>query len=215
MSQYFIFGLQRSGTNFVEQCLRLNYNNVTRVNRQNKCWKHSINYPQGFAGQKSSIIIFKNPYTWLESIAFRNTVDWAKRQTTYDPYEECDPELRIGPRNYNAISLVKTYKHFHATWVTEYGFNPEPIYVKYEDLLIPNRRDQIFMGIESRLDLKRKKPHLVYPDKGKVSQSSDYDDIRELYYIKQRPERLTPKQVSMVGDVLGDMISELGYERLA
>lgn len=194
--------------------------NASKLNGQagvanGSTWKHSIDVPSGFDKTKPTIILYKNPYTWVESIAYRNQVDWVKRQTLYPVTEECDDDYKIGPNNFNLINLCKTYQHFHRTWVMN---NPCEIrmIIKYEDLLDDKKRSHIMHQIKDEFMFQRSTPAgqtgWFIPPKGKVSQSKDYTPDRESYYISMKPKHLNKKQIDKVNEVIGNqMIKQLGY----
>jgi len=208
---YFIFGLQRSGTNYLEQLVNQNFKG-RRANRANKCWKHSIDIPKGYNNQHPTLIIYKNPYTWVESICLRNTVDWLKTQKEY-PAQEGPDELRLGPNKINVENLAKTYDHFHNTWLWSRSLSENTYVMKYEDLLITNSRERILNNISHILPV-RKTDQWVNPQRGKISQSRDYNEDREHYYLSMKPKELTPIQIEAINNVLGDRIIELGYDKL-
>lgn len=210
---YFIFGLQRSGTNFTEQLVQQNFH-ISKENRHNKCWKHSIDFPNGYKKQHATLIIHKNPYTWIESICLRNTVDWVKRQKDYPITDQIDKELKL--KNFNTVNLAKTYKHWYDTWLgdTDQQLKDISFQIKYEDLLIKNVRNDFLDHLHKKFKWRRKSkgPDWIVPTYGKVSQSRDYDRSREEYYLSMKPEQLTTKHISAINDVIGkDIISKLGY----
>lgn len=184
-------------------------------NRKNgrHTWKHSIDIPPKYDESIRTIIIHKNPYTWVESIAFRNNVDWIKSQTTYDPIEYSKFYMIGEKQKFNAINLAKTYKHFHDTWLPR-----ADMIIKYEDLLVPKKRDDIISRIHKDLDIPKKssiKDTWDIPNKGTVSQSRDYDDTREQYYIKGRPKHLNDRiKFAINHHVTPDLIQSMGYDVL-
>lgn len=214
MIDYHIFGLQRTGTNFVEVVMRNNFS-VRKTNTQRNCWKHSITVPKNYKPRSPTIVIYKNPYTWVESIAFRNTVDWVRTQLTYPATEDCDPALKVGSSGLNLSNLAKTYNHFYTTWLLN---NPgtNVVFIKYEDLLVPDSRERVFQDLASKFQMKPRQPNFTFPDRGSVSQSRDYNSSRETYYLKQTPEKLTPIQIQEVGRIVDSRIFEkTGYSRLS
>lgn len=145
---YYIFGLQRTGTNYIEILLHRNF--VTRkLNPGSRAWKHSINHPDGYQKNQPTVIIYKNPYTWIESLCLRNTVDWLKRQRDYPADEKPSGALLFGPKNLNVVNLAKTYAH----WVDSWALNEDiierrnTIIVMYEDLLDDKKRDLILTNV--------------------------------------------------------------------
>lgn len=209
---YFIFGLQRSGTNYLEQLINQNFKG-NRCNRANRCWKHSINIPDGYVKNSPTFIIHKNPYTWIESICFRNSVDWLKTQKTY-PAEEGPEELRLGSNNINIENLAKTYKHFYNTWIYENKTSELSYVIKYENLLMQSSREKILNDISSRHLPVRKLNGWINPQRGRISQSKDYDEAREKYYLSMEPKRLNEFHISRVNNILDNVIDALGYTKL-
>lgn len=209
---YFIFGLQRSGTNYLEQLINQNFKG-RRSNKVNRSWKHSIDMPKQYDLSKPTLIIHKNPYMWIESICLRNTVDWLKTQKTY-PAQEGSNELKLGPNQINVENLAKTYKHFHNTWVWNNKTCKLYQVIKYEDLLVDQKRVQILSQIEKELLPIRKSNQWVNPQRGKVSQSRDYNETREKYYLSMQPKELNRIQLDAINTILGDDIERMGYKKL-
>lgn len=213
---YFDFGLQRSGTNFIETIINRNFNGK-RQNRNNASWKHFIDPPDGWTAQHPTFLIYKNPYTWVESICFRNSVDWIKTQKTY-PALEGPVNLKAGPKSINVEALAKTYKHWHDKWIAEpkAGANYENVVIiRYEDLLNNGKRDQVLTDIESKFNVKRKHQNWAIPNNGAVSQSKDYTKDREKYYIEMRPHKLNEEHIKAINDIVKkDVIKQLGYDVL-
>lgn len=176
-------------------------------------WKHSIDVPLEYDESLKTIVIHKNPYTWVESIAYRTSIDWIDTQTTYDPLEY-SKFCTIGKkRKFNVINLCKTYKHFHDTWLPR-----ADMIIRYEDLLIPEKRDNIISRIHTDLHIPKK--YVVdntweIPEKGTISLSRKYDDSREQYYIKGQPEHLNDRIVFAINHtVTPELIRDMGYNVL-
>jgi hypothetical protein len=214
---YFDFGLQRSGTNFIEQIIQTNFNGQ-RQNRHKAGWKHFIDPPELWEGQHATFLIYKNPYTWVESICFRNTVDWIKTQRTYPALE--GPAInKLGPKGISVEQLAKTYKHWHESWIEK----PKPtanynnvVVIRYEDLLREGKRNEVLENIQTKFNAQRKNPNQWnIPQKGKVSQSRDYDKEREEYYLSMKPTKLEARHINAINEIVGtDRIQRLGYEVL-
>lgn len=206
--KYFVFGMQRSGTNFLEVLMRKNFG-ATKLNVQNGSWKHSIEVPPKYSNEFPTFVIYKNPYTWVESICMRNTVDWLKTQKTYPANEIDDKRYTLGDPPLNIVNLIKTYKHFHDTWLDK-----ADIIIRYEDLLLEEKRNRILSHIE-RLGFDKSVENWQVPRKGGVSQSRDYNDEREQYYLSGKPNHLDNLQIAKINYILGkEQISNMGYEIL-
>jgi len=212
---YYIWGIQRSGTNFLERLLELKYNAFKR-NAGVSAWKHSINDPvDGWNKQLPNFVIYKNPYTWVESIATRSTVDYVRTQTLYSPKEDISEDLQLGSKKLNIVNLAKTYKHFHLNWLDRDDLKLG-MEIKYEDLLVDEIRYKILLDISTRMSFS--KPHrdkFRIPTPGSVTSSKDYTEEREEYYKSGRPSVLTQKQIDAVTDTVGvELITKMGYEVL-
>jgi len=212
---YYMWGIQRSGTNFLEQLLKTNYQAHKR-NAAKSAWKHSIDDPiDGWSRSLPNFVIHKNPYTWVESIATRNTVDWLKTQTTYPATDDIDSELQLGDKKLNIVNLAKTYKHFYDNWLDRTDLKLYMV-IRYEDLLIDDKRYKILLDIPMRMSFpKPQRDKFMIPKIGGVSQSKDYTEEREEYYKSGRPSVLTQKQIEAVTETVGvELITKMGYEVL-
>lgn len=211
---YHLFGLQRSGTNYLEQLMKNNFHSIRKDPRNNEWrdyWKHSIDVPNGFSRDRPTLIIYKNPYTWIESICLRRNVDWVRSQKTYPAKEGLD-ELKLGKENLNVENIAKTYKHFCNTWIWNKPQSNAYIIIRYEDLLITEKREIILTKIQNDLKFSRKSNQWINPQKGKISLSRDYDEQREQYYLSMKPTQLSNKHIDAINGVLQDDIIKLGYE---
>ena len=213
MSSYFIFGLQRSGTNFLQTLIERNFDK-TLLNNQKVSWKHSIEDPIKYDKNLPTIVIHKNPYTWVESVCLRNKVDWQKTQRKYPSEEATTPEFTIGPRKMNLTNLVLTYKEFHENWLYREDI-PSYMFIKYEDLLIPEERVKILERISEAFGWARKSNEWIIPQAGNVSQSRDYNTDREKYYIAGEPASLTREHIHEINRVMEIWpINRMGYRIL-
>ena len=211
---YYAFGLQRSGTNFLETLFKLNYGQNTMNSQRFGSWKHSINIPKAYNFQLPTVIIHKNPYTWVESIAMRNHVDWLKTQNTYPADQHTFPELQIGNWHMNVTNLAKTYRHFHLNWLDRYEI-PKYLVIRYEDLLVDTTRNFVMQQVETTFEWKRENTSIIVPSKGAVSQSKDYNDERQSYYLSGEPSFLTDRQIEEINNVVGrGLIMKMGYQIL-
>lgn len=121
--EIFVNGIQRTGTNYTRQLLKENIDHGIH-DRMPPYHKHD-----SFTGIKptcdSIICVIKNPYTWVESICFRNCVDIKEKNSQL--FNKTDS---IGNFNINLIELCRLYKKFYTSWIN-YGVN----LVHYENLL--------------------------------------------------------------------------------
>src|SRR6056300_732279 len=140
-------GLQRSGTNFATSI----FSNVTDC--VHPYHKHSIRDETIPVNCHKVFCIIKNPYTWVESICFRNQVDIKKYFPFYKLHNEKD---YLGPHHINLKELCRLYQDFYMSWITL----DKTKLIHYEDLLIKYRRKNI--PYNSDWDTARTKTYLKY-----------------------------------------------------
>ena len=222
---YLLVGLQRSGTNLTETIMKDNYSvDSARYDPEGlgSHWKHRLNAPKEIL-YNNVIIIHKNPYTWIESIAFRDSVDFKSSQRTF-PADEVheDPDYMIGSpwvvkhrKNlFNLINLAKTWDAFHTNWVLNNDLEDKNlVIVKYEDLLEEDKRGDLIRSIGSSFNYKQKTSKIIFPDKGSVAGSKRYNSEIEDYYKLGMPKNLTKKQIDAVNKTINPKIMNvLGYK---
>lgn len=206
---YYLWGLQRSGTNYLKDLIEQNLS-VKCLNRHDWCWKHSIDQPKEFDPKLGkSIVIIKNPYTWVESIAFRKSVDWVKTQKTYPANGFVYYDNALGPQRLDVGALAKTYAHFVNTWIVN---NPDTYVIRYEHLLETRHRVMHLEKIEKFLNTEKKNPLWINPSVGSTSQSLDMNYQRVMYYLDQKPRQLTINQTQIINKTIGRKVfNKLGY----
>jgi len=85
--------------------------------------------------------------------------------------------------------------------------------LRYESLLIDESREEALENMSRFLPV-RKSNKWINPQRGKVSQSKDYNKDREQYYLSMQPKQLTRTHIDAINDVLGDRIESMGYDKL-
>lgn len=215
-TKYYMFGIQRSGTNYLQQLISANFNATKMMNNQRTCWKHSLDVPKGWDYGAFTFVIHKNPYLWVESMALRNTVDWLKTQKRY-PADDLHHIKHLNLNEMNIINLAKTWRDFHTTWLKSDNLNPRVhIVIKYENLLDDEKRAMTLNTIRhlTKWDMKHK-GEWVNVKNGKVSQSPNFNDASKTYYQKQQPKELGKMQTGAITHAIGEqMIRDMGYEIL-
>ena len=121
----FIAGLQRSGTNFAESI----FEGSTPV--CGDYGKHDIRRDDWHLPCEKIYLIIKHPYTWVESICFRNCVDIIEYHKDYELYNVTD---YYGPKNINIRNLMRLYRDYYCSWLVD----GRTRLVHYEDLLREN-----------------------------------------------------------------------------
>ena len=205
---FYIFGMQRSGTNYFCELLDLNFS-AEMLNPGQRAWKHSIDLPTKWDSDKPTIVIHKNPYTWVESIVCREKRDWDKTQLTY-PSSEVHENTDLMYEGMNIENIARTWRHFHDTW-----FSIDAMVVQYEKLLVEETREQILEDIVDRFGWESTSPSLdgSWSNVGAgVNLSSKFKPEDKEYYKKGEPKVLTPKQIACITDTIGtSMIRNTGY----
>jgi uncharacterized protein YuzB (UPF0349 family) len=185
--EIFVNGIQRSGTNYLTSILELN-TNLDVSEYDNLHWKHDIcKYDlNGKSNKKSIITIIKNPYTWVESICYRNRVDIIEYHSNHNLTYNHGMMIN----DINLENLILLYKSFYDSW---YTFGTKV--VKYEYLL--NQRN-IKKFLYKEHNIISKIP--IIPEK--VSYSDYFIQENVNYYQKQETIYLEKKHIQKINDIL-------------
>lgn len=222
MSQrYFIFGLQRSGTNFLHNLIKVNFA-ATSCFREIGIYKHSLYYPprqtdpdkpRPLSADDITFLIYKNPYLWVESIAFRNVVDYIETQTEFPATDiPEDTDYQIGGLKLNIINLAKTWKVFHRTWF----FEQDTTYiVKYEDIIRVQGQESFLQMLLDNHEWMQTLEKWGTPNRKIVRWSENFNDNSLEYYLKGTPKYLTKKQIDKITETISPVtIQKMGYKIL-
>lgn len=216
MRKYYIFGLQRSGTNYIEDLLRTNFdaNRLNRAERKliHSTWKHLVEIPyENLREGVPIIMMYKNPYLWVESLCWRNAVDWRTTQLLY-PATEGNPDMFAGPHELNVVNLAKTYLTWHRAWNTPSNRLSNATIIKYESLLDDNHVN-VLNQLKRTHGFVLNRKEIVDIKKGAVGQSGDYTDARENYYASQKTQHLSAYHKNLITSTLGPgNIKKWGYD---
>lgn len=205
--KYSLFGIHRSGTNYLAQLLLRNFNAVKRKGY----WKHSLEVPKTWRQEYFAVLIYKNPVTWTESI-IRKKVDWNERQTRYPATKEHEnSDLMI--RGNNIENLVKTWIDFHDTWFfSDLMRGKNRHIIRYEDLLVDELRDNHLSKIQSLTGWKEVVPAWVDIPPGDVPVSESFKESKKEFYLKMESKILNTDQVKFIKEMVGEeRLSAMGY----
>lgn len=201
MNEFYVFGLQRSGTTFLEHLLHANFN--CKIANSHDSWKHSI---EKLVFPSSTIFnIYKNPYTWIESVMFREHADLpvTSPQILKESSLNDGLHLRINP-----IELAKIYENYCNNWFT--NLNNNTFIVQYENLI---EKDSLEQFIET-IPFAKISINTVIPRAGFWMSEGFKDDIIP-YYLKGIPEYLNSDQINVINEIISDQtFSRLGYKRI-
>jgi hypothetical protein len=220
---YTTYGLQRSGTNFLEGLIRQNVkqgqvNNMWRSN--NGIWKHAFdieNHKLGgheklnFLRKNNAIWIHKHPYSWIESVT-RKHVDLMKTQEQYvKQLGDEPPWQKMG--NFRLGGIIELWnKHTRYWWgklhTTEYGVYHLP----YERLVKSDHdtKQETIKFIDHFKGERKNPDDIIIP--GKVGQSGKFTDAWRDKYLNIKLELLTWQQVQFINERIDrEMCKRLGY----
>ncbi len=214
-----LYGLQRSGTNYLQTLLFKNFNVVFLNNDRNRgepLQKHFRLYDQKNAIPEPRyrnnyyirslsdfeeilpkvpdyyLIISKDPYSWLLSY-----IKWAKK---------C---------NWDDVShhYIDEYNYFYGKWLELSSDHTKVIFVRYIDLLFDI--DEVINQLECNLQLNRKKSIIPFrmPAYSKVPKSSVFTVSQRDYYLnKEYLKKYSREDLSILNNILDfDVVKRLGY----
>ena len=221
--KFYISGLQRSGTNYLSSLLIENFFEFSHCNGgfTSPGWKHHIEPVDGLQAHVDShkpaawFMIYKNPYTWVESLCHRNRVDYKNTQKMFGAAD--GNGFIYGSNSLNVEHLAKTWNHWTKKWLLETPPCVENMYaVKYESLLDEHDRNHLLDKVCNDLELKRK--HNNYWQNiefGKVTQSPRFDEEKIKYY-KNVEHNLPQKVVNIINQHIEQKCFDVtGYSPIA
>lgn len=190
--KFCIFGLQRSGTTFLEFLLKQNF--VCEISN-GVHWKHTLKRVETY---DITFNIYKNPYTWIESIVFRDPAD-----LLINSPHLLDAGYNIGHDQVNLELLAKLYNDYALSWYDDNTF------VRYEDIISANSRNDFL----NRLPFKQKVDTYKVPDPGSLFMSEGFDNNSIPYYLQGKPSKLTNAEISLINENISiDIFTKLGYK---
>jgi len=195
---YKIFGLQRAGTTYLNALIELN---LPIKNGNENTWKHVMNLPK--PDGVPSIAIIKNPYTWLESVVYREPADL---EVTYPYLVEEDEEMGM----INGFNLTYLGAHW-SKWAESFHRKPN-VMIRYEDLL-KNPRDWLkLVSSVTKTDLPEK---IKLPEPGSLFMSEGYTNEMVPYYLDMKPKYVTTKHLKHFNALLTDTALKFyNYDRV-
>lgn len=213
----YINGLHRSGTNYLGSLLNANFGGIAGLNTNQNFsseWKHSFIPSENHNGDYPIFIIYKNIYTWLESVLHRKIDDgwhivvstitnpeYVKLETFIQP--EIDYQYSYNNNKFNLSFIVNCYKQYFENWIfnSDEDIKNSIVLIKYEDLLDEESRENVLTKISQKLNWV-KPEKWVNPGKGTISLSKEYNEDSESYYIKGETKFLTEEQINLVDTII-------------
>lgn len=214
LKEVYVFGLHRSGTNYLTSLLNVNFKKIIQVNSDGNytpLWKHSV-VVDSTIGDYPTFVVYKNPYTWVESIIKRRQDDghnimlaskYLPHYVDENRYIKTDSDLSYYDGKISFERLLNIYRQFHENWILNFPKQNNLFVISYEDLLIKEKRDKI-------LDIIGKKFNWVSPDiwlnsePGAVPLSKDYSHERGEYYLNGKPKELSIEEIEMIDTIIDE-----------
>ena len=131
LKEVYVFGLHRSGTNYLTSLLNVNFKKIIQVNSDGNytpLWKHSV-VVDSTIGDYPTFVIYKNPYTWVESIIKRKQDDghnimlaskYLPHYVDEHRYIKTDSDLSYYDGKISFERLLNIYRQFHENWVLNF-----------------------------------------------------------------------------------------------
>jgi len=228
---YYLFGLQRTGTTIIERVIRDNWkmakrndlinikqSGVTPPSPEVLTWKHCIWVPDKFEQGYPTVLVYKNPYLWVESMVYRKGCAQGNWQKTYgDLYFE-NHFWRTDEHDNGSVyidQLLRVYKVWFDNWIPYYKNNKDTtVLIKFEDLLPHDNRIPIFNECAEKFGWDRfELSDLNWANH--VGSSAPFTQAKKEYYPNGVPEQIGPNIINLVNQIIGrDLIEELGYKVL-
>ena len=196
-----VIGLQRSGTNFLQQILQRNFD----VDAKFQIWKHEHRVSQKdvetLLKQTNLLVVYKHPYKWIESILRKNTdithkYDVLADKTTKFPIKNHDVDKEF---TYDLKKLVLLYNQFHRFW---WNFEPHKnvAFFHFRNLVAGYSNSCDFVDfIQYFYNIKRK-PNYNIPSV--VPETPDFPDSRRKSYSDLTLEYLTYNEINVINQYL-------------
>lgn len=215
------YGLQRSGTNYLEKLLKNNYR-VRFLNsnkdRSSPLQKHCRlydnktmipepqyhndivveNFEQFEALFKSPpdyyLVVSKDPYSWYLSYkAWAQKCKW--------------PDVRH--------HYIEEYNLFYGKFLELSSQTDKFIFIRYADLV--KDANAVLNQLEKNMNLKKRLlARIIFKSPTKVSQSSGFTDDRRNYYTEQKfLSKYNEKELELLNSLIdSQVINRLGYKRV-
>jgi len=215
-----VIGLQRSGTEYLENILKVNYGVTIRNHPiRGYFWKHTPDPTNlTFRSDICHMLIYKNPYSWIESIK-RKCVDMWHRHKEYGIQNVSglkNSEI-IHSENRCRLNLKKLcllYSVFFKNWLIYPPIDlPVIIDVQYENLIVKNGLEVPLINIEKTFNVTRKSSNIE--DVKKVPQSDLFSEDNREQYLDMNNFDLSSGQIEIINENIPDIIFErLKYTRV-
>jgi len=215
-----IFGLQRSGTNYLAYILDANFEDVKTVVNMG-AWKHGHHYPNVFKEEIHIAVIVKNPYAWLRStyeywnkypligpdVSNVSFDDYVRRVTIF--------EKGSGPFPYRAGNAVQYWNNMNFHWCSLQLVKKQICVVGYENLLSNFTNVITKMAGIYKVNLASSiKPKNTLLRENERPKQGDSLWRKKKYYLEQKYlKHYTPELLDFVNNELDEeMMKKFGYD---
>lgn len=199
-----VFGLQRSGTNFLESFIRSNLLNIRICNQASSyIWKHNYDFDLDLLKDNHiHFLIHKHPISWVDSI-IRYPVDTRKKwETLTKPGEVMNDSVNI-------IEAAKLWNDWHRWWfdLIDSGKVSCKV-VRYETLIQSEKHTQDFLeeiiSFHPKFERKTYSSPPTVPKK--VSQSRDWSEDYRKKYLTLKTKHVKPNEREIILSNISDDI---------
>ena len=217
MSIVTVFGLQRSGTNFLQRLLIDNIPQIKIISHWSGefgIWKHIYNIetndpkatPIGLRGdlKKANLIgdkitaiyIHKHPYSWIQSI-LRKSIDLKK---TYPFITDITDDKSMMVDGFNLYKLAELHRDHTGYWLNKVD-EDRAFQVRYEELIeSPEKTREIVFKASEMFKTRLKEEDIRIPNK--VSLSDIFTEEKRNQYKTYKIETLNFDQIQKINKVL-------------
>lgn len=208
MTHVTVFGLQRSGTNYVEQLLLRNVKKSAVLNGGNATpreayignnfkglWKHGYNFSSSdfkklFKHKFKIFYVYKHPYRWIESVL-------RKGQDFHDDVIKVNPSIFSSKKKSFVEQCAVLYVDHMRYWrevCAKYDF----MRIYYKNLL--DHEQEFLASAASLYDLSLTKTY--HPPLNVIPKSSPMTKARWNYYKQGKIHHLTFEDIMTINNVL-------------
>jgi hypothetical protein len=163
-------------------------------------------------GDYPTFVIYKNPYTWVESIIKRKQEDghnimlaskYLPHYVDENRYIKTDSDLFYHDGKISFERLLNIYRQFHENWILNFPKQNNLFVISYEDLLIEEKRNKILgiIGEKFNWDFPN---NWLNSEPGTIPLSKDYSYERGEYYLNEKPRDLTIEEIEMIDKIIDE-----------
>lgn len=199
----FAMGLYRSGTNFLQQLVDNNFEgnqeNIQKYVAQKILYKHCLHekWYNKIPNDVEPVIIFKNPYQWIDSLVRQSYDLELYYNISYEQYHTPITLKYCNPQFENHFAFVECSVEKLCSLYNEYfnfWFTKNVTFVSHLDVAL--NQNKYLKLFEQKYNLKRINKKFVGP--GIVDGSRPFDINVQQYYIDRKIDNLTSEQIDCI-----------------